>query len=75
MLLARIDVAERCEDSRNTIYWEAIVVKKGQEQVSRADSPRQGEHVDPSEGKIKHQGGSQNQTNARPQGEGSSSKG
>ena len=51
------------------------MVKKGQEQVSKADSPRQGEHVDPSEGKIKHQGGSQNQTNAKPQGEGSSSKG
>ena len=51
------------------------MVKKGQEQVSRADSPRQGEPVNPEEGKIKHQGGSQSQTRARPQGEGSSSKG
>jgi hypothetical protein len=51
------------------------MVKKGQEQVSKADSPRQGEKRDPNEPKIKHQGGSQNQTNARPQGEGSSSKG
>jgi hypothetical protein len=51
------------------------VVKKGQEQVSKADSPRQGERVNPEEGKIKHKGGSQNQSRARGQGEGSSSKG
>lgn len=51
------------------------MVKKGQEQVSRADSPRQGEHRDPEEPKIKHKGGSKNQTRARPQSEGSSSKG
>ena len=51
------------------------MVKKGQEQVSRMDSPRQGEKVDKSEGKIKHEGGSENQTRAHPQSEGSSSKG
>lgn len=51
------------------------MVKKGQEQVSKADSPRQGEKRDPEEPKIKHQGGSQNQSRARGQGEGSSSKG
>ena len=51
------------------------MVKKGQEQVSKADSPRQGEERDPNEPKIKHQGGSQNQSRAHGQGEGSSSKG
>ncbi len=51
------------------------MVKKGQEQVSRMDSPRQGEKVNPEEGKIKHKGGSENQTRSRPQSEGSSSKG
>ncbi len=51
------------------------MVKKGQEQVSRMDSPRQGEKVNPDEGKIKHTGGSESQTRARPQSEGSSSKG
>ena len=30
------------------------MVKKGQEQVSRMDSPRQGEDRNPDEGKIKH---------------------
>lgn len=52
-----------------------IVVKKGQEQVSKADSPRQGEKRNPKEGKLKHQGGSQSQSRARGRGEGSSSKG
>ena len=47
------------------------MVKKGQEQVSRMDSPRQGEDRDPKEPKVKHKGGSQSQTRARPQGEGS----
>jgi hypothetical protein len=51
------------------------MVKKGQEQVSRMDSPRQGEKVDKGEGKVKHQGGSQSQTRAHPKSEGSSSKG
>ncbi len=51
------------------------MVKKGQEQVSKADSPRQGEPRDPKEPKVKHQGGSQSQSRARPQGEGISSKG
>ena len=50
------------------------MVKKGQEQVSRMDSPRQGEERDPKEPKIAHKGGSQSQTRARPQGEGSSSR-
>jgi len=49
------------------------MVKKGQEQVSRRDSPRQGEDRNPNEPKIKHKGGSQSQTRARPPSEGSSS--
>ena len=49
------------------------MAKKGEEQVSSADSPRQGEPRNPKDPKIKHKGkGSQNQTHARPQGEGSS---
>jgi hypothetical protein len=50
----------------------AEMVKKGQEQVSRMDSPRQGEDRDPKEGKIKHKGGSQSQRRATPPSEGSS---
>ena len=48
------------------------MTKKGQEQVSAADSPRQGEKRNPDEPKIKHKGGSQNQSRAKPQSEGSS---
>ncbi len=49
------------------------MVKKGQEQVSRMDSPRQGEPRNPDEPKIKHKGkGSRSQSRARPQPEGSS---
>jgi hypothetical protein len=51
------------------------MVKKGQEQVSRMDSPRQGEPRNPDEPKIKHRGGSRSQSRARPPSEGSSSKG
>ena len=51
------------------------MVKKGQLEVSKMDSPKQGEKRDPNAPKIKRKGGSQNQTNARPQSEGSSSKG
>jgi hypothetical protein len=51
------------------------MVKKGQLQVSKMDSPRQGQPVNPDEPKIKRRGGSQSQTRARPQSEGSSSKG
>jgi hypothetical protein len=52
------------------------MVKKGQEQISKADSPRQGEPRDPKEPKIKHKGpGSQSQTRARPTAEGSGSDG
>jgi len=51
------------------------MVKKGEEQVSAMDSPRQGEKRNPKEPKIKHKGGSQNQSRARPKSEGSSSKG
>src|SRR3954470_7080098 len=36
--------------------WRHHMVKKGQEQVSEMDSPRQGEHVNPEDGKIKHRG-------------------
>lgn len=48
------------------------MTKKGQEQVSAADSPRQGEKRNPEEPKIKHKGGSGNQRRAKPQSEGSS---
>jgi hypothetical protein len=51
------------------------MVKKGQAQVSRMDSPRQGEPRNPNEPKIKHRGGSGSQTRARPPAEGSGSKG
>jgi hypothetical protein len=51
------------------------MVKKGQLEVSKMDSPKQGEHRDPNAPKIKRKGGSQNQTRARPKSEGSSSKG
>ena len=51
------------------------MVKKGQEQVSRMDSPRQGEPRNPKEPKIKHKGGSGSQTRARPTPEGSGSHG
>jgi hypothetical protein len=50
------------------------MVKKGQLEVSKADSPKQGEDRDPHAPKIKRKGGSQSQTRARPQGEGSSSE-
>jgi hypothetical protein len=51
------------------------MVKKGQLEVSKMDSPKQGEQRDPKAPKIKRKGGSQSQTRARPQSEGSSSKG
>ena len=51
------------------------MVKKGQLQVSKMDSPRQGEDRNPKEPKIKRRGGSQSQTRARGRSEGSSSKG
>ena len=49
------------------------MVKKGEEQVSSMDSPRQGEKRNPNDPKIKHKGeGSKSQTRGRPQSEGSS---
>lgn len=52
------------------------MVKKGQEQVSALDSPRQGEKRKPDEPKVKHKGeGSRSQTRAKPQAEGSGSDG
>jgi hypothetical protein len=50
------------------------MVKKGQLQVSKADSPQQGEPRDPNAPKIKRTGGSQSQTRARPRPSGSSSQ-
>jgi hypothetical protein len=47
------------------------MVKKGQLQVSKMDSPKQGEPRDPKAPKIKRKGGSQSQSRARPQSEGS----
>ena len=49
-----------------------IVVKKGQLEVSKMDSPKQGEPRDPKAPKIQRKGGSGSQTRARPQSEGSS---
>jgi hypothetical protein len=52
------------------------MVKKGQEQVSKMDSPRQGQDRNPNEPKIKHKGeGSRSGTRARPVPEGSGSDG
>jgi hypothetical protein len=51
------------------------MVKQGQLEVSKMDSPRQGEDRDPHAKKIQHRGGSRSQTRARPQSEGSSAKG
>ena len=49
------------------------MVKKGQLQVSKMDSPKQGEKRDPKAPKINRKGGSQSQSRARPQSEESSS--
>ena len=51
------------------------MVKKGQLEISKMDSPRQGEDRDPHAKKIHRTGGSRSQTRAQPQSEGSSSKG
>jgi hypothetical protein len=51
------------------------MVKKGQLEVSKMDSPKQGEQRNLNAPKIKRKGGSQSQTRSRPQSEGSSSKG
>jgi hypothetical protein len=51
------------------------MVKKGQLEVSKMDSPKQGEDRDPNAPKIKRKGGSKSQSRGRPQSEGSSSKG
>jgi hypothetical protein len=50
------------------------MVKKGQLEVSKMDSPKQGEDRDPKAEKIERKGGSGSQSRARPQSEGSSSK-
>ena len=48
------------------------MVKKGQLEVSKMDSPKQGEKRDPDAPKIKSKGqGSQSQRRARPKSEGS----
>lgn len=51
------------------------MVKKGQLEVSKADSPKQGEDRDPKAPKVQRRGGSRSQTRARPQSEGSESRG
>jgi hypothetical protein len=49
------------------------MVRKGQLQVSKMDSPHQGERRDPYAPKIQHQGGgSHSHSRSRPQSEGSS---
>ncbi len=48
------------------------MVKKGQLEVSKADSPKQGQDRDPNAPKIKSKGeGSQSQTRSHPQSDGS----
>jgi len=52
------------------------MVKKGQWEVSKADSPKQGEDRDPKAERVDHGGkGSRSQTRAKPPGEGSGSDG
>jgi hypothetical protein len=51
------------------------MVKKGQLEVSKRDSPRQGEDRNPKGPKPKRSTGSRSQSRARPPGEGSSSRG
>lgn len=51
------------------------MVKKGQLEVSKMDSPKQGQDRDPNASKVKRRGGSRSQTRARPPSEGSSSRG
>ena len=51
------------------------MVKKGQLEVSKMDSPKQGQARDPKAPKIKRTGGSQSQTRGRGRSEGSGSKG
>ena len=48
------------------------MVKKGQLEVSKMDSPKQGQQRDPHGPKPKRATGSQSQTRAKPQSEGSS---
>jgi hypothetical protein len=50
------------------------MVKKGQLEVSKMDSPRQGEPRDPKDEKIKRTGGSDSQRRGRGRSEGSSSQ-
>ena len=51
------------------------MVKKGQEEVSRADSPKQGKDRDPQAPKVKHEGdGSQSGRRARGQKAGAGSE-
>ncbi len=49
------------------------MVKKGQLEVSKMDSPRQGEPRDPNAEKTKRKGGSASQRRGRGRSEGSSS--
>jgi hypothetical protein len=51
------------------------VVKKGQLEVSKMDSPKQGAPRDPQGPKPKRSTGSRSQTRARPKSEGSGSHG
>jgi hypothetical protein len=51
------------------------MVKKGQEEVSRADSPKQGQARDPNAPHIKHKGGSESGRRMRGQKEGAGSHG
>jgi hypothetical protein len=50
------------------------MVKKGQLEVSKAGSPKQGMPRDPKADKVKRKGGSGSQTRSKPQSEGSISR-
>jgi hypothetical protein len=67
--------ADRVSDARLGTHGANKMVKKGQLQVSKMDSPHQGEPRDPHAEKIQRRGGSHSQSRGRPPGEGSSSKG
>ena len=57
-------------------FGEDQMVKKGQDEVSRADSPKQGQDRDPRAPRVKHEGGgSRSGRRARGQKEGAGSKG
>jgi hypothetical protein len=58
-----------------SLQEDALMVKKGQLEVSKMDSPRQGEERDPKAEKIQRKGGSGSGRRGRGRAEGAGSKG